>query len=226
MLSIHKSTISILIALRSIMEYIEYDLKHLIEERGAIGIPIAKRYSLQLFNAVKYIHDLGIIHSDIKPQNIMVKGEDIKLIDFGISIVYIESSNTGFISTAEYRALELFFPGSFTKSVDIWSCGVIIAEMVRGDVLFKAEGEYEDSDHQLSLIEELIGTYVIQQYEDDYGRQEDHDFKYYLYEDKDIEEFFKTDDKLLTTLLMGTIAPSEDRWTVERCINSRWFASR
>lgn len=49
-----------------------------------------KRYSLQLLNTVKYIHELGIIRGDIKPNNVIVKWEDIKLIDFeNIYTLYI-----------------------------------------------------------------------------------------------------------------------------------------
>lgn len=211
----------------TIMEYIEYDLMHVIDSDDDINIQMMKRYSLQLFNAVKYIHDLGIIHGDIKPQNIMVKGEDIKLIDFGTSEVYtgdnIPKPTTG---STQYRAVEMFFTIKYTESVDIWSCGVVIAGMVRGNDLFKVKGIYEDFDYHIEQLEELLGTHSIQTFKEDYGKSEDYTWKYYLSEDEDLQEFFKTDDELLIRLLMETIALQDDRLTIDECIDSAWLATR
>lgn len=124
-----------------IMEYIEMDLLTLLKKER-INTRLVKRYSLQLFNAVKYIHSFGILHGDIKSNNILVKGEDIKLIDFGSSYPYTYKNITkSELFTPIYEPIESFFTRQYENNADIWSCGVVIAEMIRREHLFKVKEE-------------------------------------------------------------------------------------
>ena len=96
-----------------------------------------------LFRALKHVHSLNIIHRDIKPQNILVdpSTHHSKLIDFGSAaeLQYNNAigSNSGnqfapIVGTLEYRAPELLFAStSYSISVDLWSSGCVLAEMLK-----------------------------------------------------------------------------------------------
>jgi len=91
----------------------------------------------QLFNALAYCHKRNVIHRDVKLENIMIQewGDrfpNIKLIDFGLSIVssetYTSSPHTG---TEHYMAPEIA-SGIYSSAVDVWSAGVVLHAALRG----------------------------------------------------------------------------------------------
>lgn len=94
-----------------------------------------KKYFIQIYEALKFLHANNICHHDLKLQNIMLDEDDnIKLIDFGLSAKF---NNDGVIDghragSLKYAAPELFEKKHHTKSIDIWSLGVILFRMVCG----------------------------------------------------------------------------------------------
>jgi serine/threonine protein kinase len=102
--------------------------------------------SRQLASVLKYLHSEGICHRDIKPENILYNSQtgEIKVIDLDVCGVkkYREEefdlwTNTG---TLLYRAPESFGVG-YSEKVDVWSVGVMMYELVVGEVPLKAEYE-------------------------------------------------------------------------------------
>lgn len=91
-------------------------------------------YILQLFNAIKVIHNLNIIHRDIKPENIFIKGDELVLGDFGIAhYPELEITEKGdWLGNKRYASPEQLIKGSadtITKESDIYSLGLIINEV-------------------------------------------------------------------------------------------------
>lgn len=126
-----------------------------------------KIYSYQLVRAVAYCHSNGIIHRDIKPANILVYNEELlKLTDFGLA----KSANlltndqqvnnddvtlTTLVVTLPYRAPELLLGATkYSYSIDDWSVGCVIAEMLKGSYLFLANNE----EKTLKKIFKILGT--------------------------------------------------------------------
>ena len=77
-----------------------------------------------------YIHKIGVCHRDLKPDNILFNGQQLKLIDFGVSKRFFFKSkqidmwtSTG---TSYYCAPEIYEGGGYTYKIDMWAFGVIL----------------------------------------------------------------------------------------------------
>nr|CAH7765457.1 unnamed protein product [Callosobruchus chinensis] len=109
----------------------------------------------QILRGLKYIHSAGIIHRDLKPSNIAVNEDcELKILDFGLARP-TENEMTGYVATRWYRAPEIMLNWMhYNQTVDIWSVGCIMAELLTGKTLFPGT----DHIHQLNLIMEILGT--------------------------------------------------------------------
>ena len=87
----------------------------------------------QLLNAVYNLHSNNILHMDIKPENILIRGNNIFLCDFGLSTIENEFEKSSYIVSRWYRAPEIHFCRSkklrYTKAMDCWSVGCVLYEM-------------------------------------------------------------------------------------------------
>ncbi len=84
-----------------------------------------------LFEAVEYLHSREIIHRDLKPENILFEDysnlSSLKVVDFGLSSQFCETNkNFEFCGTLAYMAPEQLEKKTYTKAIDIWSCGIIM----------------------------------------------------------------------------------------------------
>jgi len=109
----------------------------------------------QILRGLKYIHSAGIIHRDLKPSNIAVNEDcELKILDFGLARP-TETEMTGYVATRWYRAPEIMLNWMrYTQTVDIWSVGCIMAELLTSRTLFPGT----DHIQQLNLIMELLGN--------------------------------------------------------------------
>jgi len=109
----------------------------------------------QIVRGIKYVHSAGIIHRDLKPSNIAVNEDcELKILDFGLARP-TETEMTGYVATRWYRAPEIMLNWMhYNQTVDVWSVGCIMAEMLTGKTLFPG------TDHidQLTRILVLCGT--------------------------------------------------------------------
>ncbi|XP_027873493.1 mitogen-activated protein kinase 14A [Xiphophorus couchianus] len=109
----------------------------------------------QILRGLKYIHSAGIIHRDLKPGNLAVNEDcELKILDFGLAR-HTDDEMTGYVATRWYRAPEIMLNWMhYNMTVDIWSVGCIMAELLTGKTLFPG------SDHinQLQQIMRLTGT--------------------------------------------------------------------
>ncbi|KAF0767305.1 mitogen-activated protein kinase p38b-like isoform X1 [Aphis craccivora] len=112
----------------------------------------------QILRGLKYIHSAGIIHRDLKPSNIGVNEDcELKILDFGLARP-TESEMTGYVATRWYRAPEIMLNWMhYNQTVDIWSVGCIMAELLTGRTLFPGTDHTKDIQ-QLNLILEILGT--------------------------------------------------------------------
>ena len=124
-----------------IMEYANNgNLYQLIKkEKNGFSESKAFEYFIQVINAVYYLHSNNIIHRDIKPENILI-GDDnkLKLCDFGWAKELTLENRSTFCGTMEYMAPEIVGSENYDYSVDIWSLGILLYEMLFGHSPFKA----------------------------------------------------------------------------------------
>ncbi len=127
-----------------VMEYIDgITLKEYINKQGAITWNDALFFMTQILRAVQHAHDKGIVHRDIKPQNIILLSTgNIKVTDFGIARFSRSETKTlteQAIGSVHYIAPEQAKGESTDERADIYSLGVVLYEMLSGDVPFEAE---------------------------------------------------------------------------------------
>lgn len=127
-----------------VMEYVEgITLKEYIEQQGVIPWKEAVHFTTQILRALQHAHDKGIVHRDIKPQNILLlENGTIKVTDFGIA--RFSRGETRTMTEAAIGSVHYISPeqarGEMTDDkADIYSVGVVLYEMITGRLPFEAD---------------------------------------------------------------------------------------
>ena len=90
--------------------------------------------------ALDYLHKKDIIHRDLKPENLLLdKNGNIKLCDFGWSTEF-SGNRTTFCGTLDYMSPEILRYEQHDKSIDIWSVGILLFELIHGFAPFSKKG--------------------------------------------------------------------------------------
>ena len=123
------------------------NLYSLIRRRNGMNEKNAYKYFSQIVNAVYFLHKNNIIHRDIKPENIVLdENENCKLCDFGWSIILNDNSKRNtFCGTLEYMAPEIINNEGYEKSIDIWSLGILLYEMIHGYCPFNSNNNNKNN---------------------------------------------------------------------------------
>jgi serine/threonine protein kinase len=140
------------------MEYLDgRSLKELIVARGPAPIHLAVDYTRQILAAIRFAHRHGIVHRDIKPHNVLVDGEGrLKVTDFGIARAGVSQMTEAgsIIGTAQYLSPEQAKGAPVDQTSDLYSVGVVLYELLTGEVPFSGDTPVEIAMKHLSTVPE------------------------------------------------------------------------
>lgn len=141
------------------------------------------QFAKQLLTSVAFLHRLSLIHTDLKPENVLLvdasfdvvptsrranarkkrvlRNSAIRLIDFG-SATFNDEYHSGVVSTRHYRAPEIILGMGWSFPCDVWSIGCILVEFFTGEALFQTHDNLE----HLAMMEMVLGSLP-----DDYRRK-------------------------------------------------------
>lgn len=143
-------------------ELMECDLHQIIKSGQPLTDAHYQSFIYQILCGLKYIHSADVLHRDLKPGNLLVNADcELKICDFGLARGFSLDAEknagylTEYVATRWYRAPEIMLSfHSYSKAIDIWSVGCILAELLGGKPIFKGK-DYVD---QLNQILKIIGT--------------------------------------------------------------------
>jgi serine/threonine protein kinase len=146
-----------------VFEYLDSNLYNFYKNTVFYNINDIIKICYQIFKGLKFIHSFDIIHTDLKPENIMINEYTYKtkIIDFGsIQQISTQSKKHFYICTRYYRAPEIIYNINYNQSIDIWSAGCIFAELLMRKPLFPVKNEKQ----LFKLINNLLGSPKLTDY--------------------------------------------------------------
>ena len=141
-----------------VFESLNMNLREVLKKFGkdvGLHIKAVRSYANQLLLALKLMKKCSIIHSDIKPDNILVNENKclLKLCDFGSACVFKDNDITCYLVSRFYRAPEIILGQKYDCAIDMWSVACTLYELYTGKVLFPGKSNNE----MLKLMMEIKG---------------------------------------------------------------------
>ncbi|KAL0364299.1 UNVERIFIED_CONTAM: Cyclin-dependent kinase G-2 [Sesamum angustifolium] len=140
-----------------VMEYMEHDLKGLMETmKQPFSQSEVKCLMLQLLGGIKYLHDNWVLHRDLKTSNLLLNNRgELKICDFGLARQYGSPLKPYTHLVVTLWAPELLLGAKqYSTAIDMWSLGCIMAELLSKEPLFNGKTEVD----QLDKIFKILGT--------------------------------------------------------------------
>ena len=143
-----------------VFEPMDMNLRDLTKKYGrGIGLHInaVKVYAAQMFIALLHLQHCGVLHADIKPDNILVNESRtaIKICDFGSAMFSGDNEITPYLVSRFYRSPEVILGLPYDHPMDMWSIGCVIYELFTGQILFKGRTNNE----MLKLMMDVKGPF-------------------------------------------------------------------
>lgn len=171
-------------------------LKDVLDSRGHLSPEEAIDYMLQILTGTAHIHERGVIHNDLKPENMhRLYDGNIKLLDFGIAMHVDDEVEAKANATINYAAPEVLRYHQYSIQSDLYSLGIILFELLTGYLPYDKETTEEDIKAHIYEDVPSIANYIAI---DNYA-----DFDYVIKKacNRDITKRYKTDNEMKEDLL-------------------------
>lgn len=128
-----------------------------LKREGCMSVEMSVQLLRQIARALEAVHDVGMVHRDVKPDNIFLVGpvgepSSIKVLDFGMALLSDEGhdeNSTSILGTAQYMAPEQILVEPVDARTDVYSLGVVMFRMITGHLPFDAHSKNDLLRHQL-----------------------------------------------------------------------------
>ncbi|CDR97439.1 protein kinase domain containing protein, putative [Babesia bigemina] len=124
-------------------------------EKAGWSLSTIRKVTVDILRSLKYMHSLGIINCDLKPENIVLnnglESPIVKLIDFGSSC-YIQERLNNYVQSRSYRAPEVILGLPYDTQIDLWSLGCVLCEMYMQRILFPSDNNATLMASMISLL--------------------------------------------------------------------------
>lgn len=130
-----------------VFEYMEGNLYDVMKSRDKLfPESTVRNYMYQIFQGLAFMHKHGFFHRDIKPENMLIKGDVVKIADFGLAReIRSKPPLTDYVSTRWYRAPEVLLRSvNYNSPIDTWACGGVMAELFTLRPLFPGTSEADE----------------------------------------------------------------------------------
>ena len=138
-----------------VFEFLECNIYHLIKDRDkCLPESRIRNWAYQILQGLNYIHKNGFFHRDMKPENILVTGDRVKIADFGLAReIRSRPPYTEYVSTRWYRAPEVLLRSPYYSApIDLFALGAIIAELYTLRPLFPGSSEADEVVKMCSIL--------------------------------------------------------------------------
>ncbi|ADM11049.1 Spk1-like Ser/Thr protein kinase [Encephalitozoon intestinalis ATCC 50506] len=116
---------------------------------------VALKILRMILCGLRHIHSMGVIHRDLKLGNILLKGNTVKICDFGLSC-YAEENSNEFCGTMDYLAPEVIEGRKYSQGVDIWSAGIVFYVLLTKKKFYESLSSLECSKELKDLLGKLL----------------------------------------------------------------------
>lgn len=149
-----------------VMDYFPSDLSSVIKQQRQMNEQMIQYMVAQMLLGIRGMHKAGCIHRDLSTRNVLVNNEcEIAIADFGLARFFDPEEHMSFgVVTQWYRAPEIVTDAAYDAKVDVWSVGVIMAELLLQGHLFA--GKPNDLADQLNKIMRIVGLPSVEWFND------------------------------------------------------------
>ncbi len=181
-----------------------------------------RNIAFQILQGLAYMHKNNFFHRDMKPENILISGDQVKLADFGLAKeIKSEPPFTDYVATRWYRAPEVILNSkTYSYPIDIFALGAIIAELYLGDPLFPGKS----ANVQMNKICEILGTPNQSDWPEGYSLAKEIGYKFPQFRGKKLKNVIKNASDSAIDLLekMLNFNPA-NRPSAVKCLQHPFF---
>lgn len=212
--------------LNLVLEFLPSDLEVVIKDRNILFTPAdIKSWMLMTLRGVHHVHRNFILHRDLKPNNLLISPEGIiKVADFGLAraVPGPRELLTSNVVTRWYRAPELLFGAKhYTYAVDVWSVGVIFAELMLRTPYLPGQ----DDINQMEVTFRALGTPTDRDWPEVSTFASYNNLKTYPPPSRDElrKRFIAATESALNFMENMLKMNPHERWTTTQCLESDYF---